>query len=284
MRQPILFLLMLVLIAGVTPAEAKSVIKIGRNIDIAEDQQVDNAVAVGGQITISGLVDDHVVAVAGSVVLTSEAIVRGNVVSIGGVVVQGNGAQVYGRITEINSSTFWAVVASAFDDETQEWSWLTDIIYFCFLVLLVSLSLLTAFLFPGALNAIMFSIQRHKAKSFFWGVLGMLMIAPFLMLLVLSFVGIPFIPIVFSLILLACMFGFIAVSALLGRWVLAKSFRHHQNSPVRETLLGLLLWWVAGRAPFYTGWMIQAAFMAIGFGGVLLAVLNRGGQGQKPAA
>ncbi|MFA5323927.1 MAG: hypothetical protein WC373_14745, partial [Smithella sp.] len=200
----------------------------------------------------------------------------GNFVCIGGVIVLGNGAQVYGHITEVNSSNFFAAVSSAFYDNTDEWSWLTDIIYFCFFAFLFTLALLMAFLFPRPLNAVTASIEGNKIKSFFWGFLGTLMIAPFFMLLALSFVGIPLIPLSFSIILLAFIFGFIAVSALLGKFVLRKVFRHHRPSLVRETLLGLILWWIIGWAPFYTGMMIKAAVITVGFGGVLLSLFQRG--------
>jgi len=82
-------------------------------------------------------------------------------------------------------------------------------------------------------NTIADSIQANKAKSFFWGALGTLMIAHFFMLLMFSFVGIPLIPLAFSAILLAFMFGLNAVSALLGKFVLTKTF------PCHRQLLGL---------------------------------------------
>ena len=76
-------------------------------------------------------------------------------------------------------------------------------------------------------NAIADSIQVSKAKSFFPGAPGTLMIAPFFMLLIFSFVRIPLIPLAFSAILLAFMFGFIAAYALLGKFVLTKTFSCH---------------------------------------------------------
>jgi hypothetical protein len=60
------------------------------------------------------------------------------------------------------------------------------------------------------------------------------------MLLIFSFVNIPLIPLAFSAILLAFMFGFIAVGALLGKFVLTKTFPCHTQLLVCETLPGLL--------------------------------------------
>jgi len=266
----------LTLIFLAVPVDAKSVIKIGKDINIGENEQVDSALAVGGQITVSGLVENNVMTIGGSIVLTSEAVIRGNVVCIGGVVVQGNGAQVYGKITEVNSSNVLNAFSSVFYDDTNEWSLISDIIYFCFFTLLFTLALLMALLFPRPLKMIVSSIGENKIRSFFWGFMGTLTIAPFFMLLILSFVGIPLIPLAFSMILLAFMFGFIAVSALLGKFVLKRVFHHHQESLVRETILGLILWWIIGWLPFYTGMVIKATVITIGFGGVLLALFRRG--------
>ena len=253
---------------------AQNIIKVGKDINIGNDQRVNNAVAIAGQITVSGLVENIVVTVGGSIVLTNSAVIRGDVICIGGVVVQGNGAQVYGNITEMNSSNISTVVASAFQGNMDAWSWLVDIIKICFFAMIFTLALLMTILFPRSLNAITDSIQGNKTKSFFWGFLATLMIAPFFMLLVFSFIGIPLIPLAFAALLLAFMFGFIGVSALLGNFVLTKIFRRHKKSLTWETLLGLILLWFIDWIPFYIGTIIKTVAVTIGFGGVFLALFH----------
>jgi hypothetical protein len=253
---------------------AQNIIKVGKDINISNDQRVNNAVAIAGQITVSGLVENNVATVGGSIVLTNSAVVRGDVICIGGVVVQGNGAQVYGNITEMNSSNISTVVASAFQGNMDAWSWLVDIIKICFFAMIFTLALLMTILFPRPLNAIADSIQGNKTKSFFWGFLATLMIAPFFMLLVFSFIGIPLIPLAFAALLLAFMFGFIGVSALLGNFVLTKIFRRHKKSLTWETLLGLILLWFIDWIPFYIGTIIKTVAVTIGFGGVFLALFH----------
>ena len=266
-------ILMLIFLAAAS-VDAKNIIKVGKDINIGNDQRVNNAIAIAGQITVNGLVENDVVTVGGSIVLTNSAVVRGDVICIGGVVVQGNGAQVFGNITEVNSSNISTALSSAFFGDMDAWSWLVDIIYFCFFAMILMLALLMAVLFPRPLNAIADSIQGNKAKSFFWGFLATLMITPFFMLLLFSFIGIPLMPLAFAFILLAFMFGFIGVSALLGKFVLTKTFHRHKQSLVRETLLGLILWWVIGWLPFYIGMIIKTVAITIGFGGVVLALFH----------
>jgi hypothetical protein len=275
MRRKFIAIAVLALIFLIAPSvNAKNIIKIGKDINISNDQIVNNAVAIAGQITVSGLVENNLVTVGGSIVLTNAAVVRGNVICIGGVVVQGNGAQIYGDVTEVNSSNISTALSSAFYGDMDAWSWFVDIIYLCFFAMMLTLALLMAFLFPRPLNAIVDSIQGHKTKSFFWGALATLMITPFFMLLLFSFIGIPLIPLAFAAILLAFMFGFIGISALLGKFVLTNTFHHHKQSLVRETLLGLVLWWVIGWMPFYIGMVIKTVVITIGLGGVFLAIFH----------
>ena len=266
-------ILMLIFLAAAS-VDAKNIIKVGKDINIGNDQIVNNAVAIASQITVNGLVENNVVTVGGSIVLTNSAVVRGDIICIGGVVVQGNGAQIFGNITEVNSSNISTALSSAFFGDMDAWSWLVDIIYVCFFAMILTLALLMAVLFPRPLNAIVNSIQGNKTKSFFWGFLATLMITPFFMLLLFSFIGIPLIPFAFAAILLAFMFGFIGVSALLGNFVLTKIFHRQKKSLVGETLLGLILWWFIGWLPFYMGMIIKTVVITIGFGGVFLAIFH----------
>lgn len=256
-------------------ASAQTLLRIGRDLEIAAGQAVDNAVAVGGQITVSGLVEKKLITIGGSIVLTSDAVVRGDIVCIGGVVVVGSGAQIYGKVTEINSDNLWGALSDAFYGDEDEWNWIAEIVSFCFFLTLTALALLLVFLFPGPLNAVVACVSENKLKAFFAGVLASFLSVPFFMLLVLSVVGIALIPLAFSLMLVAFMIGFIAVSTLLGRFVLTNIFVRHTPSIIRETLLGLLLWWVLGWLPFYSGMIIKAVVITTGFGGVLLTVFSR---------
>jgi len=121
-----------VLFAAVIPARAKTILRIGRSLEIAEGQRVDNAVAIGGQITVNGLVDKRIITIGGSVVVTSKAVVRGNITCIGGVVVVGSGAQIYGKVREINSTNILEALSSFLSQEDDEWLWFAEVVSFCF--------------------------------------------------------------------------------------------------------------------------------------------------------
>jgi len=257
-----------------TVAEAKNIFKIGSDFTVTAEQQVDSVFVVGGQVTVDGLVENSVIAIGGSVILTNRAVVRGNVVAVGGIVAEGNGSQVFGDISEINFSNLVAAIESIFRGEMEGWSLLFNIISLCFFAIILTFALLVAWLVPHVLTAVTGTILENKGKSFLWGLLASLMIVPLFMLLAISIIGITLIPLAFTLILLAFLLGYIAVASLFGNFILVRIFRRQKKSLVGQTFLGLMLIWLIGWIP-YLGWIVKVAVLTIGMGGVLLAIFYR---------
>ena len=257
------------------PVEAKNIFTAGRDITIAEGQQIDNAVAVGGQITVDGLVAKNVLAIAGSVVLTRNAVVRGKVIVIGGVIARGSGSLVYGDITEVNSTTLSEAVHSAMRGELEGWSLILNIISLCFFAIILIVTLIMTLLIPRSLALIANAIEASKLKSFLLGFLATLMIVPFFMLLAISIIGIFLIPLAFTAIVLAAIIGFIAFSSLLGNFIITRIFRGYKKSLVKETLVGVSLLWILGWIPFYIGMLIKVLAITFGLGGIALTLTRR---------
>jgi len=257
------------------PAEAKIIFKAGQDITIANGQGADNVIAIGGQITVNGLVEQNVVAIAGSVVLTNKAVVRGNVIVVGGVVARGSGSLVYGDVTEINSSTLSEAITSAMRGELEGWSLILNIISLCFFAIILITTLIMTLLIPRSLALIANAIESNKLKSFLWGILATLMIVPFFMLLAISIIGIVLIPLAFTVLLIAAIVGFIAFGVLLGNFIITRIFRGYKKSLVKEALVGVSLLWLLGWIPLYIGMLIKAVAITFGLGGVLIALCRR---------
>lgn len=256
-------------------AAAKNLITLDRDVTVEEGEQVDNVVVFGGQITVNGLVEQNVLAVAGSVVLTNKAVVRGKVIVVGGVVARGAGSLVYGDITEINSATLSEAFHSAMHGELEGWSLILNIISLCFFAIILIIALLMTLLVPRWLAVVANAIATGRVKSFLWGFLVTLLIVPFFMLLAVSIIGIFLIPLAFTALLLAAIVGFIAVGSLLGNAVISRIFRGYKKSLVKETLVGLCLLWLLGWLPFYIGTVIKALAITFGLGGVMMSLMRR---------
>ncbi len=256
-------------------ADAKNIIGAGRDLVVEEGQTVNNVAVIGGQITVNGLVEQNVLAIAGSVVLTNKAVVRGQVIVVGGIVARGSGSMVFGDITEVNASTLSEAFQSAMRGELEGWSLILNIISLCFFAIILIIAMIMTLLLPRQLTLITGAIEAHCFKSFFWGVLATLMIVPLFMLLAVSIIGIFLIPLAFTAMLLAVIVGFIASGAILGNVIISRIFRGYRKSLVKETLVGLCLLWLLGWLPLYIGMLIKAFAITIGLGGVALTLTRK---------
>ncbi len=264
----LLFLLSLLCIPSPAFASSnKNIVRIGKDITIEKGQRVTRAITICGQITVSGTVEDSVLAIGGSVVLTKRAIVKGDVVSLGGVVVMAKDAIVRGSITEINSSNFYETFLKTISSEWEGWSWIFALISLSILTVILLLALITSALIPKPIQTISQAITANTFKVILVGTLCLITIVPLALLLTISVVGIALIPLEVIFVVVTGLLGFIAVSRLVGSWAL--SWRKRESGIVGETFWGLVILWMAGWIP-YLGWMIKAVAVVLGLGATLI--------------
>lgn len=246
----------------------KSVIRIGKDVTIEKGQRVRSVLILGGQITIHGTVEDGVLAVGGSVVLTRTAVVKGDVASVGGVIVIAKDAEIGGDLTEINSTNFYETIMNSISSEWAGWSWVFALISLSILAVVLCMALLTAALLPKQVIAVSEAVRENTLKVILTGVLALVTIAPLALLLTISVIGIALIPLEIILVVLTILLGFIAVSRLIGSWVFGLIGKSG-TGVVRETFWGLVIIWIVGWIP-YVGWMIKALAIVLGLGAALI--------------
>ena len=254
--------------AATVRADSANIVKIGSNVTIEEGTKVRNVLAIGGQITVDGVVENHVVSIGGSIVLTRTAVVGGSIFSLGGIIVRGRGAEVYGTLTEINTDDISEAITKALSEEWEGWSWIFAIVSLSIFLGVLLVTVLTVFLIPKPVRLISSAIKEKPFKVTAWGLTGLVLIVPLAVLLAVSVIGIVLIPLEMAIVLFAVLLGFIAVSQLVGRRLFTVLKRHDQ-SLMRETIWGLLILWLIGWIP-YVGWMVKMCAIVIGLGGVLL--------------
>jgi len=264
-------LIILGVLLGATAAGAaddKSIIKIGSDVTIETGEKVLNVVAIGGQVTVKGTVDNSIVAVGGSVVLSKTAVVGGSVTSVGGVIVMARGAEVSGSLTEVNSSNLHETLTTALSTEWEGWSWVFAVISLSIFLVILVVALLIAALLPKPVRVVSEAISENTFKVVLCGLLGLVLIAPLAILLTISVVGIALIPLEVIIVVCSILLGFIAVGRLIGGWAL-RLFRRRNPSMVRETFWGLIILWLIGWIP-YVGWMVKAVAIVLGLGAALV--------------
>ena len=271
MKRGFTCLLVLLALLGYTTAvhaEATSVVKINNDVTIEENMKVRNVFVLRGQITINGTVEQNVVAIGGSIVLTRTAVVNGDVVALGGIIVMGKGADVHGTLTEINSSNISAAISDLLSDDWEGWSWLFAIFSVVVFFAILILALLIVALIPKPIQVIAETIKTNTFKVSLSGLLGLLLIVPIAVLLTISVIGIVLIPLEMILVVSAALLGFIAVSQLIGRRVLML-IKRTGGGVIRQTFWGLITLWLIGWIP-YVGWIIKVLAVVLGLGGVIM--------------
>ncbi|MDI6776962.1 MAG: hypothetical protein QMD03_06950 [Syntrophales bacterium] len=270
-RKGVVCFMTLALLSGFVSAVSAgetNIVEIGNDVTIEEGIRVRNAVAIGGQVTVFGVVERHVVAIGGSVVLMKTAVVGGNVVSLGGVIVRGRGAEVRGHLIELNLSDISAAISTALNKNWEGWSWIFAIISLSFFLAILILALLIARLFPVPIHVVSLSIRENTFNVTLAGLLVLVSIVPLALLLAVSVVGIILIPLEMLLVVCAALVGFIAVARLVGGKMLT-ILKIHDKGLVQETLWGLVILWLIGWLP-YLGWMVKVIAIVLGMGGVLI--------------
>jgi len=254
--------------AATVRADSANIVKIGSDVIIEEGTKVRNVLAIGGQITIDGIVENHVVSIGGSIVLTRTAVVGGSVFSLGGIIVRGSGAEVHGTLTEINTDDISETITKALSEEWEGWSWIFAIVSLSIFLGILLVTILTVLLIPKPIRIISSAVKERPFKVTTWGLTGLVLVVPLAVLLAISVIGIVLIPLEMAIVLFAVLLGFIAVSQLVGRKLFTVLKRHDQ-SLMRETMWGLIILWLIGWIP-YVGWMIKVCAIVLGLGGVLL--------------
>ena len=245
----------------------------GQSLNVGTDETVDKAVAIGGSVTIAGHVRRDAVAIGGSVTLLPGARVEGDAVAIGGAVsvpegatLEGDNVSLGGTIpTTVGSMTRWVVGGPHMFSMFRFASRLTRA------VLLFVIALLIAVAFPGALTRIGAYLVNRPGLSALSGVAILLGFVPLCVLLAVTIIGIPLIPVAVMLLVALFLFGFTVSAAWLGERMPVSQER---KTPIKSVARGGAILVVVGLVP----WIGMAALIlaaAVSAGATLLSRFGR---------
>jgi len=238
------------------------IVKFGEDINIPTGAVVSQVVAIGGSITVAGTVKEDVVAVGGSIVLTDTAKVGGDTVSVGGKIVKAPGATIQGDRVEVS------VPAAAMGKGAKIFTWGGLIFSILSFLAFLALAFLCVALFQKQLGMASHYIERRFWSSVLWGFLGILLIPTITLVLIISIIGIFFIPLFLLLVAAAMVFGYVTAAQLVGKKVI-KLARQGGKPMMIEVFIGLLLLFIIGFLPIL-GWLVQLIASLCGLGSVMV--------------
>lgn len=225
---------------------------VGTNVTVPANEEVQGDVTVvGGDADIAGRVD-------------------GDVTVIGGTLTKEPGAQITGSVNEVgNGLTNYvpfvpAITASRIARENHELMvWLA-----------YSVIVLVAFLiFPVRVRAALDRVEHHPGLSAAVGVVALVAVFPIAVLLFISFIGWPLIPVEFLAVFAAILIGHAALSMLIGRRLYELILPKTTPSPLAALILGLVVVSAAGIVPVL-GPLVMGLVWLVGLGAAILAFVR----------
>lgn len=245
-----------VLLATLAPACAttieQDITAIGHSVTVPADEEVKGDVTViGGNADIAGTVD-------------------GDVTVVGGTLTKEPGAQIAGEQKQIDTNLGSYVpfvpysVNSRIERENHRlmvWLAYSVIVFVAFLI------------FPARVRAAIDRVEHHPGLSAGVGVLALVAIFPIAVLLFISFIGWPLIPVEFLAVFAAILIGYAALSMLIGRRLYELILPRTTPSPVAALILGLVVIAAAGMVPVI-GHLVIGLVCLVGLGAAILAFVR----------
>ncbi|MDB4890996.1 MAG: hypothetical protein JWL61_2851 [Gemmatimonadetes bacterium] len=226
---------------------------------IPANSTVHGTVVAQGPVDVFGRVEGTVVSLRGDVTVHRGGIITGDALAVGGRVNSDSG-QVLGELRAMTALPVVLSVAKVVADTRSPAQRAADaarVVIGSFAILLIIA--LGVLLFAGPnLDEVVATIQRQFARTFWYGVLGQLVVLPVLLLVIvalaLTIIGILLIPFAIVAYAIACAglvtLGFLAVSRLVGG-----AIWRGENASARARALGAM---TIGVAVFFVLWLLAS--------------------------
>lgn len=261
-------------------SEAEKVV-MGGTVEIGPQEYVKKLVVIGGTAHVRGHVEELVV-IGGYLKLHEGAEVSGDLVLLGGYMDRDPSALVKGKLVNILlpvSEEGWKEITKDLkkrylESYLEEYPWLKYLSSFIKIFILLCFAAVGWFFAPGLMRR----TSRYLKQNLLWcAVIGIgttLLILPITMFLILSLVGIPLLPLQFSLLILFVIYGEIHIASWITHGFIGKG-----SFSFLGTSLGLVFLESLSYLPF--GGILKWFFILVGVGATsrvfnqrLLAKLN----------
>ena len=261
----------------------------GQDLVIGEEEEVNDAVATGGSLEVKGHVRGSAVAIGGKLTIRSTARVDGDAVGIGGPMVVEPGAKLHGDRVSVGGSVGSVIRglaergllnhgSSAHDDDDSSdhdsglsrffGKFLRTLLGFLLGLLLISFS-------PGRVQRVSAYLEERPMFAAGAGFVLALCFIPLCVMLAITLIGIPLIPVLIVALLLLLVFGYTALMAYIGDKL---PLMQGRKTPLIGLALGAAVMLLIDLIPYIGPFIVlSAALVAAG-----AALLSRFGSDRAP--
>jgi len=252
------------------------------DISVATNEVVLDAVVVGGQAEIDGIVEGDLVVVGGQARLGPAAEVHGDLIMVGSILDADPAATISGDRVLVGSkqgpiSLAWLRVPQQWFKNgllyarplphQHAWAWIVSGV-------VVLLYFLLAGLFPRQVQASVNALEAQPGRVFLLGLLVFLLTGPVLLLLVATGIGVLLLPFILCAMAVVYLFGKVAVCRYAGQQIGAQLGFGFLQKPMVALLTGAVLFCLLYAIPV-VGFLIWSALLVLGVGAVWKAMFKR---------
>jgi hypothetical protein len=251
----------------------RNMIRLGGDVIVPARQVVENAHAIGGDVTIEegARVTQTAIAIGGDVILAKNARVDGDAYAVGGDIITAAGATIGGASRTFTEHGRWGIQGSRRRGiDGFVFHYLSSVASHLLTVLLSAVvGVLILRWRPNFLLNLAETVRRYPLQCALWGLGGMVAVILLTIFLAVSLIGIPLLPLVGLGVAIVVLLGTLGVAL----WIGERTWTKPDPTPVKQFLMGLLILGLIGLVPVLGG-LILSAVNLVGFGAVLTGLLN----------
>ncbi|WP_414624716.1 hypothetical protein [Calothrix sp. CCY 0018] len=251
----------------------ENIIRLGGDVRVAKNTVVDNAHAIGGDVTIEegARVRQTAIAIDGDVILQKNARVDGDAYAVAGEVIAEEGATIAGSSGTLSGWGVYGTKRRGINSFLVRYFFGSAFHVFK-MILGAIVGVLIIKWRPNFLHKLATTINQYPLQSGIWGLCGLLAIIVSIILLTITLIGIPLLPLVGLMTYVAVIIGTLGVALWLGE----KNMKDREKTPVQQFLMGMLILGLIGLIPLLGGLMMSVANI-FGFGAFLFLLLDNNG-------
>jgi hypothetical protein len=250
-----------------------NLMRFGGSVTVLENQVVENALAFGGNVTVSpnAKVLDTAIAFGGDVILKTGAKVEGDAYSFGGKIVQEPGAIVGGISETFDHANGTMDRPSRHRNSFFVNYFFSTIFRICTAVVTGILGLILLQASPQFIPNLATKLRQNRGLAALWGIGTIVSFVFATVFLAITLIGIPLIPLLGLTAMITALVGSLGVALFVGQ-----SLVHNRNwSLPQQFLVGLVTLTVLSLVPFFGG-LVVFLINLFGLGIVLLSQFGMG--------
>lgn len=250
-----------------------NIIRFGGDVIVPPGQVVENAHAIGGDVTIQkgARVTKTAIAIDGDVILEENTRVDGDAYAVGGEIIMSPGATIGGASGTVLENGRLGIHGRTRGTGSFFVRYLLNTAFHLLNVLIKTIIGILILLWrPNFLLNLAATINHYPLQSGLWGLGGLLAVMLLIIFLAASLIGIPLLPLVSLLVAIIIVLGTLGVTL----WVGQRASPGAERSRIQQFLIGVLILTVIGFIPVLGG-LVLSVVNIFGFGALLLWLVNK---------